>query len=105
MLKPKLNGFLQNGFKCRTISQIFQQFTRKSETNAFKKILFVGEKTWQPFGYLRAKIVIVGSNIHELQIIIPVLNNLTVLEYTKKIFTSVSLAQGVGYLPRREPPL
>ena len=28
-----------------------------------------------------------------------------VLEYTKKIFTSVSLAQGVGYLPRREPPL
>ena len=69
------------------------------------KILFVGEKTWQPFGYLRAKIVIVGSNIHELQIIIPVLNNLTVLEYTKKIFTSVSLAQGVGYLPRREPPL
>ena len=69
------------------------------------KILFVGEKTWQPFGYLRPKIVIVGSNIHELQIIIPVLNNLTVLEYTKNIFTSVSLAQGVGYLPRREPPL
>ena len=43
--------------------------------------------------------------IHELQIIIFVLNNLTVLEYTKKIFTSVSLAQGVGYLPSHEPPL
>ena len=42
--------------------------------------------------------------MHELQIIIFVLNNLTVLECTKKIFTSVSVAS-VSYLPRREPPL
>ena len=69
------------------------------------KVLFVGEKTWQPFGHLRAKIAIVGSNTWVIQIIIFVLNNLTVLEYTKKIFTSVSLAQGVGYLPSHEPPL
>ena len=39
MFKTKLNGFLQNGFKYRTISQIFEQFTRKTETNAFKSFI------------------------------------------------------------------
>ena len=58
MLKTKLNGFLQNGFKYRKISQLFEEFPRKSETNAFKSIICRRE----PFGHLRAKIVIVGSN-------------------------------------------
>ena len=39
MLKTKLNGFLQNGFKYRKISQLFEEFPRKSETNAFKSFI------------------------------------------------------------------
>ena len=95
MLETKLNGFLKNGFKYRKISQLFEELPRKSETNAFKSFICRRE----PFGHLRA--------IRELQIIIFVLNNLTVYNvyvYTKKIFPSVSVAS-VSYLPSHEPLL
>ena len=57
MLKTKLNGFLQNGFKYRKISQLFEEFPRKSETNAFKSFIcrrenvtavrsFASQMTW-----------------------------------------------------------
>ena len=105
MLKTKSNGFLQNGFKYRKISQRFEEFPGKSKTNAFKSFICRRENLtavrsfasqncncWQQ--YMSYKSSFLCSIIY-----------LTVLEYTKKIFTSVSVAQGVGYLPSHEPLL
>ena len=39
MLKTELNEFLQNGFKYRKISQLFEKFSRKSKTNAFNSFI------------------------------------------------------------------
>ena len=98
ILKTKLNRFLQNGFKYRKISQLFEEFPRKNETNAFKSFICRRENVTAVGSFASQNCNSWQQYIsHKSSFLCSI--NLTVSEYTKKIFTSVSVAS-VHYIIR-----